>query len=65
MTENKRKKYLAEIEEAIMELPEKAQEAVWWTIKHFDFVEEMCVHTEMTLEELAYCQTEARAKEVI
>lgn len=39
---------LSKIEEAIKELPEKAQQAMCWTIAHLYFVEEMCKNPEMT-----------------
>lgn len=39
---------LAKIEAVIKELPEKAQQAIYWTIAHWDFVEEMCKNPELT-----------------
>lgn len=53
----------AKIEEAIKELPEKAQQAMYGIIAHWDLVVEMCKNPEMTNEEIEKYKEEARAKE--
>ncbi len=54
---------LGKIEEAIKELPEKAQQAIYWTIAHLDLVKEMCKNPKMTDEEIEKYKEDARAKE--
>ncbi|WP_027630696.1 hypothetical protein [Ruminiclostridium cellobioparum] len=63
MMENSKNEYLVKIEEAIKELPNKAQNAIYWIITHFEFVEEMCKNPEMTNEEIEEYKEEAKAKE--
>ena len=53
----------AKIEEAIKELPEKARQAMYGIIAHWDFVVEMCKNTKMTNEEIEKNKEYARAKE--
>ncbi len=57
---------LEKIEEAIKvirELPEQAQQAIYWTIEHWDFVEQMCKNPGMTNEKIEKYKADARAKE--
>lgn len=54
---------LSKIEEEIKELPEKAQRAIYWIIKNFDFVEEMCQDSDMTNEEIEKYKENAIEKE--
>lgn len=63
MMEKNKDERLAKIEEAIKELPEKAQQAMYGLIAHWDFVIEMCKNPEMTNEEIEKYKEDARAKE--
>lgn len=54
---------LKKIEETIKELPEKAQKAIYWTIAHWNFVEELCKNPGMTNEEIEKWRDDARVKE--
>ena len=53
----------AKFESAIKDLPEKAQNAVYWAITHFDLVEQMCKASDMTIEEIETLKKNAREKE--
>ncbi len=61
--EDNRKEQIARIEKAVKELPQKAQRAIFWIIEHYDFVEEMCKNSKMTVEEIEKYKTNAEAKE--
>lgn len=54
---------LAKIEKEIEELPEKAQWAIHWIVKNFDFVDEMCKEADMTEEEIEKYKKDAIEKE--
>lgn len=61
--EKSRNESLAKIEEVINELPEKAQKAIYWTIAHWDFVEDLCKNPGLTNEEIEKYKEDARIKE--
>lgn len=63
--EKSEKEKLAEIEEAVKELPEKVQYAVYWTINHFDFVKEMSQNPDMADEEIENTKKMQKKKKII
>ena len=54
---------LTKIEKEIKELPEKAQQAIRWIIKNFDFVEKICKNSDMADEEIEKRKEAAMEKE--
>lgn len=50
-------------EEELNGLSQKPRNAVLWAMKHFDFVEEICKNTKMTMEEIEEYKAYAKAKE--
>lgn len=53
----------AEFEKEMKKLPEKAQQAIYWVVKNFDFVMELCKKSDMTVEEIEKHREDAREKE--
>ena len=60
--EKNKDEMLAELQRKIEELPEKAQQAMYWTITHFDFIKDMCGNPGMTNEEIEKYKKDAYAK---
>lgn len=46
-----------------LELPEKAQDAIYWTIKHYGVVTEMCKNYELADEEIERYKIQAIEQE--
>jgi len=65
MEENRkdRLEQIAQLEENIKKLPAKLQEAIYWAIKNFDVLKEICKEPGMTLEEIQSEMEKTWAKE--
>lgn len=61
--EKDKNEQLAKLEKELNELPEKAQSAIYWMIKNFDSVIELCKNSEMTDEEIERYREKAIEKE--
>lgn len=51
------------VKEELENLPEKARRAIYWVIKNWDFVIEICKESNMTYEEIETNKKKAKEKE--